>query len=256
MIRPYEGNWWLPWVIFVLMLASVVALWQIIGSQSPHLRYFVGTPLGIFDLLQQWISSGTLWGQLAITLEEGGIGFVVGALLGIALAVLSMEVHPIGETLEPMLSGLIALPTLVLIPFFIAWFGLGLLSKIAFVAFIVTLVVFVNVVNGLRVLDGLYLSAARLQGASKIAILRDIYLPGIAMWLVAGFRIAVPLAFASAVVSEYVGSVKGLGWLILRGFAIDQVDQVFAGLTVMAIVVVILDIFIRIIVQRTEVWRS
>lgn len=255
-IRTYEGRRWLPLLLLASITAGALAGWEALSQASHHLAFFFGSPTGIEGVLRSWISAGTLWTEVAVTFEEAALGFALGVGVGVAVALGSVAVPSAGDVIEPLMSGLIALPTLALIPFFVEWFGIGLLSKIVFVAFLVALIVFINVVNGLRDLDQIYVKGALIAGASRMALVRDVYLPGIVLWLVAAFRIGVPLAFASAVISEYIGSTEGLGWLILRGYALDQVDQVFAGLFIVAVAVILLDIAVRRAERWAARWRS
>ena len=117
--------------------------------------------------------------------------------------------------LEPYLVAINSLPRPALAPIFLLWFGLGLVSKVLVSVSLVFFVVFFNTVSGVRRTDRSLVDAVRVTGASRLQVFRLVTLPSIYGWLFASFRTSVSLAILGAVVGEFVGASRGLGYRMI-----------------------------------------
>ena len=135
--------------------------------------------------------------------------------------------------MDPYIKGFNSMPRVVLAPIFAVWFGLGIWSKVALGVTLVFFVVFFNVYQGVREVSPNLIANARMLGASPRQLLRSIYLPSAMSWVFASLHNAVGLAFVGAVVGEYLGSARGVGYLILQAEGTFDINTVFAGILVL-----------------------
>ena len=156
---------------------------------------------------------------------------------------------------DPYIKMLNALPRVVLAPIFMLWLGLGIWSKVALGVTLVFFIVFFNVYQGVREVSPVVLANVRMLGASKRQLLRHVYLPSATSWVFASLHNSVGLAFVGAVVGEYLGSARGVGYLILQAEGVFDINTVFAGIMVLTGFALALDAVVSVIEKRLLVWR-
>src|SRR5205085_7540454 len=132
-----------------------------------------------------------------------------------------------------------ALPRVVLAPIFLLWFGLGIWSKVALGVTVVFFVVFFNTYRGVREVDPVTIDNARMLGASERQLIRHVLVPSALTWIFSSLQASLGFAMVGAVVGEYLGSTRGLGHVISQAEGTFDTTGVFAGLDVLAAVVVL-----------------
>ena len=154
-------------------------------------------------------------------------------MLGLGVG-LWLALSPTASALaEPYITAMNAMPRVILAPIFAVWFGLGVLSKVALGVTLVFFIVFFNVYQGVKEVSPVVLANARMLGASKRQLLRYIYLPSATSWVFSSLHTSVGMAFVGAVVGEYLGSAKGVGYLILQAEGVFDINTVIAGILVL-----------------------
>src|SRR5260370_41666963 len=156
------------------------------------------------------------------------LAFLIGASLGLVMGLWLALSAPAAAILDPYLKALNSLPRLILAPIFGLWFGLDMGSKVALGVTLVFFIVFFNVYQGVREVSYTVLANARILGASYRQLLRHVYVPSAMSWGFASVHNSVGLAFVGAVVGEYLGSSRGVGYLILQAEGTFDIDAVFA----------------------------
>lgn len=215
------------------LLACLLA-WEAasrLGWLSPLL---VPPPTQVAHALYALFRGGAIWTHFGTTLLEalGGLvlGIVIGSLLGVAAALLP----PVAEVLQPAMALLNAVPRVILAPLFVIWFGIGVASKITLSLLLVAVTIFFAVYSGIRDVDLRLVDRVRTLGGNASHLMREVYLPSVAAWLLGCLKIAVGFAFTGAVVGEFVASSRGLGYLL--SFAQSTYN---AALTLALIVLVV-----------------
>jgi NitT/TauT family transport system permease protein len=230
--------------------AAAVALWQTLVSLKILDAFFVSRPSDIAQRIAQWILTGSLWPHLAVTLEESLLGLVVGAALGISLGFTLGRSPMVASIFDPYIKMLNAVPRVVLAPLFLLWFGLGIWSKVALAVTLVFFVMFFSTYQGVRDADRVLIDNARMLGASERQLVRHVLIPSALTWIFSSLQTSLGFAMVGAVVGEYLGSTRGLGYVISQAEGTFDTTGVFAGMTVLAIVVVIVSAG----VTRLEKW--
>jgi NitT/TauT family transport system permease protein len=156
---------------------------------------------------------------------------------------------------RPSRSALALWHVAILALVFVVWFGLGVLSKVALGVTLVFFIVFFNVYQGVKEVSPVVLANAQMLGASRRQLLRSIYLPSATSWVFSSLHTSVGMAFVGAVVGEYLGSAKGVGYLILQAEGVFDINTVIAGIVVLTVFALLLDFAVTKIEARLLVWR-
>ncbi|MDQ6685192.1 MAG: ABC transporter permease [Pseudomonadota bacterium] len=250
----------------ILLLAVLVATWYVLTAPGllPPLffendrqaAFFFGEPLKVADRILHWFwIDADIYGHLVVTLIETALAFAIGAVLGLACG-LWLALSPLAAAIaDPYLKGLNAMPRIILAPIFAVWFGLGIASKVALGVTLVFFIVFFNVYQGVREVSPVVLANARMLGASRRQLLTAIYLPSATSWVFSSLHTGVGLAFVGAVVGEYLGSSRGVGYLILQAEGAFDINTVIAGIVVLTAFALALDALVGSVERRLLVWQ-
>ena len=249
-------------VIYALRVAFTI-LWLGSWELSTRLNwvdpFFVGQPSGVVQRLWTWITEGTalgpLWLQAAVTMQEAVVGFLIGAALGVVLGILLGRIEVLAEVLSPFIKGANAIPRVVLGSLFAVMFGLSLWGKAATAVVLVFFVVFFNAFQGVREVDRNLIANARILGADNRRLTTEIIIPSAMTWILASLHISFGLAIVGAVVGELFGATAGLGQLIYNAGHTFDVNGVFAGMFVLAVLALIAEGLISALENRLIKWR-
>lgn len=204
----------------MLVLVLLIVLWQ--GLTFWLGEYWISSPWRTFAGFFRGIADGELLVHGSYTVREAVIGFLLGGLPAAALPFALRRMPIVTAILDPFMVGGYGAPKLALAPLFILWFGIGIESKIALVAFTVFFIVYFSTLSGIRALDIRLVQMAQVMDASERDIARRIVFPGAVPYIFTGFRIAMPYSIGGAVIAELISSNRGLGYLIqLRAMNYD-----------------------------------
>ncbi len=252
-----------PWQ--VALLAALLAFWHVATHPSlvPPIyfddankaAFFFGEPLKVAARIWEWFASGSIYGHLWVTLLETLLAFVIGTVLGLGIG-LWLALSPTAAALaDPYVKALNSMPRVILAPIFAVWFGLDMASKVALGVTLVFFIVFFNVYQGVREVSPTVLANARMLGATDRQLLRHVYVPSATSWVFASLHNSVGLAFVGAVVGEYLGSSRGVGYLILQAEGTFDINSVFAGILVLTAFALVLDGLVTMAERRLMVWQ-
>jgi NitT/TauT family transport system permease protein len=188
----------------------------------------------------------TLWTTLA--------GFLIATVFGLALGIAVGWHRALYAGIYPVLIGFNSIPKVAVVPVLILWFGLGAIPAVLTAFLISFFPIVVNVATGLATTEPELEDVLRALGASKLDIMRKVGIPRSFPYFFGSLKVAITLAFVGAVVSETVGSNKGIGKLMLDAQASFQVPIVFAGLVVLAVLGIVLYAITAAIEKRFTGW--
>lgn len=217
-------------LVLVLALLAVWQLWVTLADVAP---YLMPAPSQIASAFVD--SRHLLWGHLVTTTSEALLGMTLGAVIGGLLAGAIASVSVLRRSLYPLLVVSQVIPIVVLAPLLVLWFGFGLTPKVIVVALIVFFPVVVSTVAGLTGVDREMVDLVRSMGASRRQVLRTVLIPAGIPAFFSGLRISAAYAVAGAVIGELVGAQSGLGLFIDRSRASYQVDRIFVGIALIAL---------------------
>jgi NitT/TauT family transport system permease protein len=245
-----------------LLLGAVCVFWHLMTNPllvseefAQNTAFFFGKPLVVLERVWNWFAGGKIYEHLLITLVETLLAFGIGAGLGLGVG-LWLALSPTASALaDPYIKAMNAMPRVILAPIFAVWFGLGILSKVALGITLVFFIVFFNVYQGVREVSPVVLNNARMLGAGPGQLLRTVYLPSAMSWVFSSLHTSVGMAFVGAVVGEYLGSSRGVGYLILQAEGAFDINTVFAGIVVLTAFALALDGVVSALESRLLVWR-
>jgi NitT/TauT family transport system permease protein len=244
----------------LLVAIVVLALWQLFSTVPVFGKiwlppFFFSNPVDVFSQVATWFASGVIWKHLAITLWESILAFVIGSVTGAMVGFWFARQPVIAAVFDPYVKMANALPRVVLAPIFTLWLGLGIWSKVALGVTLVFFIVFFNVYQGVKEVSQTVLNNGRMLGMSEQQLTRHVYFPSALSWMFSSLHTSVGFAVVGAVVGEYLGSAAGLGYLIQQAEGVFDVAGVFAGMFVLSIFVVLIDMGVTLVERRLLVWR-
>ena len=189
-----------------------------------------------------------------VTLWTTLVGFAMATVFGLLLGIAVGWHKAIYAGIYPLLVGFNSVPKVAVVPVLILWFGLGEVPAILTAFLISFFPVVVNVATGLATTEPELEDVLRALGASKLDIMRKVGVPRSLPYFFGSLKVAITLAFVGAVVAETVGANKGIGKLMLDAQAAFQVQIVFAGLIVLAVLGIILYAATALIEKRFTGW--
>lgn len=202
----------------------------------------------------QW-SNHDLLGNITASVRRAGYGLALGTATGFLLALVS-GLSRLGEA---VIDGPIqikrAIPTLALIPLFVAWFGIGEQMKIITIALISMIPIYINTHNGLRGIDGRYAELAETLDIKRSTFLRHVVLPGALPGFLLGLRFAVTAAMLGLVVVEQYNSLSGIGHMMTLAQEYGQTSVIVVGLVLYGLYGFLADTAVRLVERKALSWR-
>jgi NitT/TauT family transport system permease protein len=262
-LKPQPGNLRL-WQLGLLL--ALLGFWHVMTApgllpnfmfdNDRQAAFFFGQPALVAQRIWAWfVTDADIYRHLGVTLTETLLAFAIGSVLGLG-AGLWLALQPMASALlEPYIKAMNSMPRIILAPIFAVWFGLGIGSKVALGVTLVFFIVFFNVYQGVKEVSPVVLSNATMLGASRRQLLRFVYLPSATSWVFSSLHTSVGMAFVGAVVGEYLGSAKGVGYLIHMAEGSFDINTVFAGILVLTMFALVLDYAVSVAEKRLLVWR-
>lgn len=243
------------WAARAAIVAGGILIWHFGVKFGVFQKLLFGQPVEIAKTLFQWFSSGSIYYHLGITLFEMALSFIIGVSMGLICG-LTLALNPLYLViLDPFLKAFNAMPRVVLAPIFAVWFGLGVWSKITLGVTLVFFITFFNVVQGVREVNQITINNSKILGASRVQLIRYVYIPSAMSWVFSSLHNAVGMAFVGAVIGEYLGSAAGVGYLILQAEGVFDIDSVMAGIVVLTVCALVIDFLVTIIEKRLLKWH-
>ena len=266
-IKPSENNmraWQLG------LLALILSVWHL-ASRDQQIAFFLGEPVKVAGRVWSWFmpfgfgpsglfpdglpGRADIYLHLGTTLLETLLAFVIGTVLGLVCGLWLALAPTASAILDPYIKAANSMPRVILAPIFSLWLGLGIWSKVALAVTLVFFIVFFNVYQGVKEVSPVVLNNARMLGANQRQLLRTVYLPSATSWVFSSLHTSVGLAFVGAVVGEYLGSARGVGYLILQAEGTFDVNTVFAGIVVLTAFALVLDGVVGRVEKRLMKWQ-
>jgi NitT/TauT family transport system permease protein len=237
-------------VIFARLAVLVVflGLWQLVVAVGLVDAFWISTPALIAQELWHLLESGALASDVAVTIYEALVAFVICGLL--------LARSPFwDDVLAPFVLALNSLPRVALAPLIILWFGIGVMAKVVTAFTLVFFILLVNTLGGAKNVDNDIITIARLMGASERDILWKVTFPSALPWIFTGLNLGLTYSLLGVIVAEILASNHGLGYLIAASAASFNTAGVFAGLITLAVVAWLFSLIMRKVEARLLRWK-
>lgn len=216
--------WWLP--------VGLLVLWAVGAAQGWISPQVLPSPQYVWETLYDLASSGDLWMHAQASLQRVVVGFLVGSLLGLALGAAMGLSKTVEAYVLPTFNALVQIPVLGWMPFVLLLFGIGEPLKYILIAKAALVPVTLGTLQGFRQAPAALLEVGQVYGYSRRQLVTEIVLPTALPSLFTGLRLGFTKAWLSLVVVELVASSEGLGFLIVYGRQLFQLDLVMAAVVI------------------------
>lgn len=254
------SNRYTTWALRVLLVAAMAGLWELLsgglgGGLSVMDPLFFSRPSAIVVDLLDGFASGDLVPHLVFTLEGAFSGLILGIVTGIVVGFAFAYIRWLRILFDPFMVAFNSLPRPALGPILIIIFGLGLTSKVFLSWSVVFFVVFYNTYAGVASVDDDVVRAIRVMGAKRRQILRLVVVPSVLSWVFAALRVAVSFSLIGAIVGEFVGSTRGLGYEMMIAQGVLNTKRAYSILVLLMLIGVTLTEASKQVEDRLLRWK-
>jgi len=239
-----------------ISLAMAVLAWWLVARLGDFPAFILPGPGLVWVRLMQSLADGSLFRHVLVTLREVLTGLALGVSAATALGYLLAKSHSFEKLLSPYIVASQSVPVVAIAPLLIIWFGPGLLSKVLICALIVFFPVLVNTVVGLRSVPEELQDLMRSLQATRWQTVRHLEIPAALPVFLGGMRIGATLSVIGAVVGEFVGADRGLGFLINVGRGQYDTALVFVAVFTLITMALALYGFVVLVEARLLSWQQ
>lgn len=260
-VRPvaFRGGGFAPIPVRGMGIAVFIVLIALaeIGTRSGFISNLtLPRPSAVLDTFVQLWQTGLLWKHLLPSLQRLFIGAFIGIAVGISVGVMIGLFSYVRAGLVPLVAALFPIPKIALLPLFVIWFGIDETSKYALIAFGTFTPTVVATYGAVDNVDRTLIRMGQSFGLSWWSIVRKIVLPGAFPAILSGLRVSISIAIILLVAAEMLGAQYGVGSYILEAGSLYDLEKLFAGVTILSVMGLIVNFAIGLVEKRFLSWRG
>ncbi len=217
------------------LLIILIALWEILATYGVIDTFIMSSPSRIVKTISELYSTGNLFYHIGTTLIEAILGFLIATLGGTIIAILLWWNDTIRRIIDPYIVVLNSLPKIALGPIIIIWVGVGMQSIVTMAILIMIIITIISMLNAFRQVEYSKILLLKSMNANKWQILTKLILPSALPEFISLLKINVGLTWVGTIMGEYLVSKAGLGYLIIYGSQIFNLDLVMASTILLCI---------------------
>lgn len=223
----------------ITVLIAFIALWEILANKGIIDSFITSQPSRMLKTFMNLSQNGLLE-HLGVTCFETIVGFLSGTMLGVIIAIILWWSKFLSKVAEPFLVVLNSLPKIALGPVIIIWVGAGTPAIIVMALAISLVVTILEILNGFLNTDSEKLKMAKTFNANKIQLLTKIVIPANISTFINSLKVNIGLSLVGVISGEFLVSKAGLGYLIVYGGQVFQLDLVMASVVILAVVAAVM----------------
>ena len=224
----------------ILILFIFIILWQLLTDIKVLDSFIVSSPKRVITTIYNLIKTNNLFIHIYTTLIEIFISFIISMLLSIFIASLLWYFPKLAKIIDPYLTILNSLPKVALGPIILIWFGTNIKSIIIMAILISSIVITINIYNSFNNVDRYKLKLINTMTNNKLKIYRYLILPSSLHTIINNLKICISMTLIGIIMGEFLVSKKGIGYLILYGSQVFNLDLVLSGIVILGILASIL----------------
>ncbi len=217
---------------YALSVGVFIAIWWIYVAVKHVPAYILPSPPKVWNSLEKMFVKGTVYPHLWTTTYEVILGFVIGAFFGIVLGYIFIKVDALKTMLMPYLIFLQTAPKIALVPLFVIWFGIGLVSKVVLIISMVLFPVLSGMMLGLESIPPDVRNLMKILKASKWQIFSQVEMQYSLPALFASMKVGIVQAVIGAIVAEWMSGKQGLGYILTYASSTYDTPMLLAGIIV------------------------
>lgn len=237
----------------VLVFFALIAAWWAAVDIGKVPAFLLPPPQDVLPLIIEKRQS--LWGHSVVTLQEIFMGFGLSVVTAIPMGLLIALSPTAKRMLYPLLVFIQLVPKIAIAPLFVVWLGFGLTSKVMLTLLLTFFPLLLASIAGFQILDQRLLYLTRSMGATTWQTFRYLRFPAALPVIFGGLKTSATIAATAAIVAEFVGSNKGLGYMLLQGTANLDTTLVFAILFLLTIIGLALNTIVEVVEYLMTPWQ-
>lgn len=227
--------------IFQLSIIGLfLIIWQLLADFKLINTFISSSPKNVLNTIIMLNNTNNLYQHIAITVYETLISFILGTLIGIFIATVLWWNKIIAKILDPYLTVLNSLPKVALGPIIIIWTGAGMKSIIFMALLISVIITIINVYQSFNETDILKINLMKSFGASKKQIYYNLILPSNFSSIISALKVNVSMSLIGVIMGEFLVSKQGIGYLIMYGSQVFNLNLVVTGILILCVVSIIM----------------
>ena len=235
-LKKVKREKWKIALLRISILVIFIGVWEVAAHMKWIDPFLTSSPSRIVNSIVDFVKGGTLMTHVWVTCYETILGFTLGTILGVLISVMLWSSKTISKVLDPYLVVLNALPKVALAPIIIFWVGNGVSAIIVITLLISIVTTIISISTGFNEVDSGKLLLMKTFGASKIQILTHLIFPSSIPTIISSLKINVGLSWVGVIMGEFLVAREGLGFLIVYGGQIAQLDMVMMSIVILSII--------------------
>lgn len=228
----------------IILLIILLGSWEILVEKNIINGFIYSSPSRIIKTIYELFITNNLFIHIYVTLKEVIISFILGMIISFILALILYEFKFIAKVIDPFLTMLNSLPKVALGPLIIIIFGANINSVIIMALLISSIVSLITIYNGFNNTDPYRLKLLKSFNASKIQILKTLVIPSSYPTIITSLKLNISLTLIGVIMGEFLVSKEGIGYLIVYGKQVFNLDYVMSGIVLLATISYIIYKFI------------
>lgn len=234
-LRKVKNKKWLISSLQIGLLIAIIGFWELFAQIGVIDSFFMSSPSRMINTIIELASSGELFTHIWTTLYEAILGFVIATALGLIIAIALWWSETLRRVLDPYIVVLNALPKIALGPLIIIWFGSGTKAIVVMAILILIIVTILSMLSAFMSCDKDKILLMQSMGANKWQLFTKLVFPNALGELVSILKINVGLTWVGTIMGEYLVSKAGLGYLIVYGGTVFNLDLVMASTLILCV---------------------
>ncbi|MFD4031905.1 ABC transporter permease [Streptomyces sp. NPDC058637] len=234
---------------------ALLVLWWAASATGLLTPDVLASPAEVLRAVGELWGNGQLPDALTTSLTRSGIGLLIGLAAGLVLGITTGFTRLGDELLDSSLQTLRTIPFLALVPLFMVWFGINETAKILLIAVATTFPMYVSTSSGVRNTDPKLVEAMRSFGMSRLAVVREVVLPGALPSLLAGLRLSMTLSVIALIAAEEINATAGIGYLMSQAQSYARTDILAVCILIYGLLGLSADILVRLLERVLMPWR-
>lgn len=235
---------------------ALLTLWWVASATGLLTPDVLASPGEVLNAVGELWGNGQLPDALTTSLTRSGLGLLIGLAAGLTLGITTGFTRLGDELLDSSLQTLRTIPFLSLVPLFMVWFGINETAKILLIAVATTFPMYVSTSSGVRNTDPKLIEAMRSFGMGRLALVREVVLPGALPSLLAGLRLSMTLSVIALIAAEEINATAGIGYLMSQAQSYARTDILAVCILVYGLLGLTADILVRLLERVLMPWRT
>ena len=234
-IKKYKCNKVLIFFIQIIIVIGFLVIWEVLSTKNIINSFIFSSPTKVLKTIYDLYLSNELFKHIWVTLYETIIAFSIGMLISILLSTTLYLYNFVYKVLDPFITALNSLPKVALGPMIIIVAGANIKSVILMAVLINVIVSTVVITNGFYNTDLVRLKLLKTYKASKFQILKYLVIPSSFNTIISSFKLSISMSLIGVISGEFLVSSAGIGYLIIYGTQIFNLDLVISGIVILLV---------------------